>query len=188
MEVSATNTAELSAEEKENMAKAFQRPDKSVLANISHDKYVIPTLTLFFLLGAILPGYLSSESFQSNTSSPEIQTEALPQSVQTAPEPIQDSPQETQTIPEPIKSPPEPEPIKSVPKSIPSSPEQSQQSQKIIELYNQASDAYRRKEFDKALTYLEIAKGIEPNNLQIHQAIEKVKREQVEAIHNLEIK
>jgi hypothetical protein len=194
MEVSATNTAKLSAEEKENMAKAFQRPDKSVLANISHDKYVIPTLTLFFLLGAILPGYLSSESTQSNTSSPEIQTQALPQSVQTAPEPKQDSHQEIQTIPESIQSAPEPEPepepepIKSVPKSVPSSPEQSQQSQKIIELYNQASNAYRRKEFDKALTYLEIAKGIEPNNLQIHQAIEKVKREQIEAIHNLEIK
>jgi hypothetical protein len=165
-----------------------------VLANISHDKYVIPTLTLFFLLGAILPGYLSSESTQSNTSSPEIQTQALPQSVQTAPEPKQDSHQEIQTIPESIQSAPEPEPepepepIKSVPKSVPSSPEQSQQSQKIIELYNQASNAYRRKEFDKALTYLEIAKGIEPNNLQIHQAIEKVKREQIEAIHNLEIK
>jgi uncharacterized protein involved in exopolysaccharide biosynthesis len=61
-------------------------------------------------------------------------------------------------------------------------------SPQAIELYNKASDAYERKEYDKALTLLEVARGIDPGSSKINQAIEVVKRAQLQALQNMQIR
>ena len=50
----------LSLEEKEKIARAFQRPDKPVFAKTHLDKYVLPALTVVALLCVVIPAYLDN--------------------------------------------------------------------------------------------------------------------------------
>jgi hypothetical protein len=61
-------------------------------------------------------------------------------------------------------------------------------SPKAQDLFNQADYAFRNKEYDKALTLLQVASGVDPNNQIILNAIDRVRSEQRAAINSMQIR
>lgn len=61
-------------------------------------------------------------------------------------------------------------------------------SPKAQDLFNQADYAFRNREYDKALTLLQVASSLDPNNQTILNAIDKVKNEQRAAINSMQIR
>jgi tetratricopeptide (TPR) repeat protein len=59
----------LSAEDQEKIARAFQRPDKPLLAKTSQDKVVLPALSIAALLGVLMPSYLVSPGYVASRDS-----------------------------------------------------------------------------------------------------------------------
>lgn len=71
----------------------------------------------------------------------------------------------------------------------PSAPKQTQTiSPKAQDLINQADYAFRNKEYDKALTLLQVASGLEPGNQSILNAIDQVKNAQRAAVNSMQIR
>jgi len=61
-------------------------------------------------------------------------------------------------------------------------------SPKAQELYNQAEQAFKNKEYDRALTLLQVANSIDPSNQKILNGINYVKNAQASAVNNMQIK
>jgi len=162
----------MSAEDKDKMTMKFVKPSLPLFANTEKDKFVIPSATLLTFLLAIAPGYLFYKSMQ-----PDIDIKREENKVS--------SPSYTQPVIRQIDEAQAPQPSAS-------QNTQQQQNQgmspKAQDLFNQADYAFRNREYDKALTLLQVASGLDPNNQMILNAIDKVKNEQRAAINSMQIR
>lgn len=61
---------EMTSEERDKLAKAFQRPEKPLFAKTHKDKAVLPVLSMAALLGVGIPSYFASPGYLENSFRP----------------------------------------------------------------------------------------------------------------------
>ena len=66
IQASASSMRDLRKDEQDKIARAFQRPEKPLLAKTSQDKVVLPAISLAALLGASIPAYLESPEYAAS--------------------------------------------------------------------------------------------------------------------------
>lgn len=160
-QAASTNTVNMSDEDKTALTSTYQKPKLPIFADTSKDKFYLSGLSIAGVLFVLLP-LINFSSSNSVTAKPENEAVVAPQSsAQNEQSPVTSEVQQAQS---------------------------NDMSPQAIELYNKASDAYERKEYDKALTLLEVARGVDPNSSKINQAIEVVKRAQLQALQNMQIR
>lgn len=165
----ATDTSAMNEEDKNKMVMKFIKPTLPLFANTEKDKFVIPIASIICFLIAFTPGYLFYKSTQPN---------------------FVEKKQEKQ-ITAPAYSQPT---TRSSEEQQPSSANNTQQQQaqtmspKAQDLFNQADYAFRNKEYDKALTLLQVANGLDPKNQVILNAIDQVRNAQNAAINSMQIR
>lgn len=74
---------EMTSEERDKLAKAFQRPEKPLFAKTHQDKAVLPALSMAALLGVGIPSYFASPGYLENSLRP---SEMMAEPVQDLPE------------------------------------------------------------------------------------------------------
>ena len=79
MKASSTVVHDVSGEDAANVAKAFQRPVRPLLARIREDKIVLPVLSAMALLGAAVPNYLGGSAAQQAAAGQAAQQAAAKQ-------------------------------------------------------------------------------------------------------------
>ncbi|MBT8610168.1 hypothetical protein G6660_08975 [Polynucleobacter paneuropaeus] len=172
-QANSVDTASLSTEEKDKMVMAFVKPAMPLMADTEKDKFVLPGVSLICFLLAFVPGYMFYKSMQPNY------VENEPAQRYSAPAP--------QAAPEPVAPPAQVDNTTSAPQQVPQTQTQSM-SPKAQDLYNQAEQAFKNKEYDKALTLLQVANSIDPSNQKILNGINYVKNAQASAVNNMQIK
>ena len=94
IQASASSTRQLSSEEQQKLAFAFQRPEKSFFAKTHLDRILLPSLSVAALLGVCIPSYLVSPGYmegssrgqaEARESASEVVPTAAPVAVQVAP-------------------------------------------------------------------------------------------------------
>jgi len=70
LQASSSVTNDMSSEERDKLAKAFQRPEKPLFAKTHQDKAVLPALSMAALLGAGIPSYFASPGYLENSLRP----------------------------------------------------------------------------------------------------------------------
>jgi len=76
MQASSINTKDLSNEEREKLARSFQRPDKPLFAKSHKDKILLPALSIVALLGVGVPSIVTHQGRLANNTSPVVSSAA----------------------------------------------------------------------------------------------------------------
>ena len=168
-QANSVDTASLSMEEKDKMVMAFVKPAMPFLADTEKDKFVLPGVSLLCFLLAFVPGYMSYKSMQ--------------------PSYVDNAPATSYSAPAPAPEPAAPQTqVENTSPDSQQAPQPQSMSPKAQELYNQAEQAFKNKEYDRALTLLQVANSIDPSNQKILNGINYVKNAQASAINNMQIK
>lgn len=185
LHASSTTNKDIGSEERDKLARAFQRPEKPLLAKTQRDMVFVPILSLLALVGVSLPGYMMSLDNNGTAQTAEL---LIPENYKTdtaASKPIVDTPTDHQALVEAppsspneevdslaiaeIKEPPPPEPKPVQPSEI-----QNSNADLAEATRQEANNCMRQQNYDCAEANFKTVLRLLPNDSSSIKAISEI--------------